>query len=188
MDDRPERGATSPPVIMNFEGLADRVEYLHSESKGFFSAQSNVNQAIDRRVAKLEFLSDQTGERLNGGAQTFSKLEQQIEKVNAKIEGPIWKTVVKVIGFAAPTVMFALHLTWQAAKMPDEGKFEVLKSDVLEQKLQLVRQEGALSNIQASVDVQARLTAEQSRKLDALLLRQSLPTPSPSSPSSAGTP
>jgi hypothetical protein len=164
-----ERAGTSPPV-MDFEGMANRIEYVHSETKQFKSEQSNVNLAIDRRVSRLEFLGEQTGERLNGGAQTFAKLEGQIERVNAKIEGPVWKTVMKVVGFAAPSVLFAIHLTWQAAHYPDDQKFEALKVEVMEQKVQMVRFEGTLGRIDDNSKLQAQMTEAANRKLDDLLL------------------
>lgn len=165
-----ERAGTSPPV-MDFEGMANRIEYVHSETKQFKSEQANINMTIDRRVARLEFLGEQTGERMNAGAQTFAKLEGQIERVNAKIEGPVWKTVAKVIGFAAPTVLFAIHLTWQAAHYPDDQKFETLKTEVMDQKLQLVKFDGKLSNIETSSAVQERMAAETNRKIDTLMMQ-----------------
>jgi hypothetical protein len=165
-DDR----APTPPPLMGFEALADRIEYIHSEHKGAKSEQSTINILIDKRVSRLEFLGEQTGERLNGGAATFAKLEGQIEKVNAKIEGPIWHTVMKVVGFAAPSVLFAIHLTWQAAHYPDENKFESLQNEVMEQKLSLVKLDAKLSNIETSSQIQAQLSTETNKKLDAMLL------------------
>jgi outer membrane murein-binding lipoprotein Lpp len=169
-----ERAATPPPIL-GFDALADRIEYIHTEHKSARAEQATVNVSIDKRVSKLEFLDEQKDARLNGGAATFAKLEAQIEKVNAKIDWPWWKVLATV----APAILLILTWVWQLSRYPDDTKFEALKAEVQDMKVQQVKFEGKLSNIEASQQAQAQVSAESNKKLDTILLRQTVGNPVP---------
>ena len=152
-----------PPHLAGFDALVDRLEYIHSEHKQARSEQSTINVLIDKRVSRLEFVGEQTSERLNGGAAAFAKLEAQIEKVNAKIDWPWWKVLATV----APAILLIFTWVWQLSRYPDDTKFEALKLQVQELKLQQVRSEGTLGAIQATQDAAIK-------KLDAIILRSQI--------------
>lgn len=118
-----------------FDILFDRLERIHTENKSFRDQQVQTNLAIDRRVLELEFLDKQKQERMNDGAKTFSKLEEQIVKVNAKIDWPWYK----VVGAITPAILLVMSWVWYAAQMPKMEKFEELRNEVYELKVQQVK-------------------------------------------------
>ena len=100
----------------------------------------SANSDVDKRVSRLEFLDEQKDTRLNGGAAAFAKLEAQIEKVNGKIDWPWWKVLATV----SPALLLILTWVWQLARYPDASKFESLKNEVMELKLQQITMESKL--------------------------------------------
>ena len=123
-DDSPQgSGSGSHSLIA---GLHDYVERIHTEQKSFRDFQSQTNAAVDKRVARMEWHGEETDKRLGAGAASFSKLELQIEKVNAKIDWPWWKTLATVM----PAILLVITWVWQAARYPDDTKFDALKTQV----------------------------------------------------------
>lgn len=110
----------------DLESLRDRVEYLHTEAKSWRSETSNMMHTIDKRLSRQEFLGERTEERLNQGSSTMSKLNEQIERVNAKIDTPWYK----VVGFILPAVFAVISVVWQMARNPSGAEFEELKRQV----------------------------------------------------------
>jgi hypothetical protein len=109
-----------------FESIRDRLEYLHTEAKSFRSEALNLMHTMDKRLSRQEFLGERTEERLNAGSSTMAKLNEQIERVNAKIDTPWYK----VVGFILPAVFAVVSVVWQMARNPSGAEFEELKRQV----------------------------------------------------------
>lgn len=110
----------------DFKNLSMRLEQLHTEAKAFRSETSNTMHAIDKRIARLEFEDEKKEERLGAGAATMSKLGEQIERVNSKIDTPWYK----VVGFIMPALFAVLSVVWQMARNPSGVEFQQLREQV----------------------------------------------------------
>lgn len=77
---------------------------------------------LSERVIKMEGTVDRHDERLNAGSNAFSKLENQIEQLNKKIN-PTWPAVIAVF------VALSGYI-WVAARYPDAKEFGALRERV----------------------------------------------------------
>ena len=117
------------------------VERHHTENKAFRSEHYNVHEKLTERLATIEHTVDSAKERLDehlrADATAFKQIEDQIERLNAKITWPIWKVIVTIVS----AISMAGALIWAAARYPDRAEF-----DRLNQQFQEMRVEQAILN------------------------------------------
>jgi len=116
---------------------------------------------LKERVIKMEGTVEGHSARLNSGAETFSKVEQQIEAVNKKVN-PTWPAFVAVF-------MTLASVVWMAARYPDADKFEGLQNQVQQLQIKQVEVNADLAGIHKALDsIESRNTRIE-QKLDDVL-------------------
>jgi septal ring factor EnvC (AmiA/AmiB activator) len=117
--------------------------------------------ALKERVIKMEGAVEGQNARLNSGAETFSKIEQQIDSVNKRIN-PTWPAIVAV-------VMTLGSVIWMAARYPDADKFEGLQNQVQQLQIKQVEVNADLAGIHKALDsIEAKNTRIEQKLDDAL--------------------
>ena len=126
-----------------WDALDERLDRLHTEAKAYRDQQTQVNTDMEKRMSRLEFHREDHAARLGAGAGAFAKLEAQIEKVNAKIDWPWWKTAATM----SPVVLLFITWVWAAAHYPDDAKFGALQGQVQDLKADVAKQQWTLGSI-----------------------------------------
>src|SRR5947207_2228614 len=86
---------------------ASIVERHHTENNARWDAHRQEHKELEREVSYLVQKDRQNDERLGAGARTMTKLEEQIERVNQKIQWPAWKVVAYICSVLVPA-LFAI--------------------------------------------------------------------------------
>ena len=86
----------------------------------------DAHREIDRHLGALAFADQRTEDRLNSGIKSFSAVESQIEKLNAKITWPAWKVVTIALGL----VTVLAGGIFMIARMPTRAEFEGIQNRV----------------------------------------------------------
>lgn len=116
---------------------------------------------LKERVIKMEGTVEGQSARLSSGAETFSKIEQQIEAVNKRVN-PTWPAFVAVF-------MTLASVVWMAARYPDADKFEGLQNQVQQLQIKQVEVNADLAGIHKALDsIESRNTRIE-QKLDDVL-------------------
>ena len=115
-----------PPTDGEQWSLAALVERYHQEDNQWKGRHMDAHREIDRHLGALAFADQRTEDRLNSGIKSFSAVESQIEKLNAKITWPAWKVVTIALGL----VTVLAGGIFMIARMPTRAEFEGIQNRV----------------------------------------------------------
>jgi DNA-binding FrmR family transcriptional regulator len=116
---------------------------------------------LKERVIKMEGTVESHSKSLNSGAETFTKIEQQIEAVNKRVN-PTWPALIAV-------AMTLGGIIWVAARYPDPQKFEALQNQVQQLQIKQVEVNADLAGIHKALDsIESRNTRIEQKLDDAL--------------------
>lgn len=133
-------------------------ERHHAENNARWSAHSTDHVRLIETLGALKANDDMTAERLKQGAQTFAKVQADLEALTKKIMWPITKIVGVVLAFVSSIAVPIIVLAWTASKYPDRGEFRELEKNVelLHEEATLLKaqmeREDRYSDLKGSVD------------------------------------
>lgn len=139
----------------------ETVERYHAEGNARWARHELDHRTLESRIAVLEATDGRTDLRLQQGAQSFNKIEQQIEKLSVVIDGvsksvaarttmPTWRIFLYVGGIVGVIGV----LIFQMAKYPDRADMDALRVEI-----------GAIHKQQEDQRVQSALDARANADL-----------------------
>jgi hypothetical protein len=129
--------------------IQDQLEAIRDDLRKFRDQQVDHNRETEKQLIEHAHELKQHKDSLNAGNAKFAGLEAKIM--------PRWSTIVVVIGAAATVI-------WAASRYPDPQKFEDLKAEVQQMKLDNV-------NARRDVEELKKSSVRVEEKLDRVLSR-----------------
>jgi hypothetical protein len=147
MSDADEK--TPHPTVHLPWAMQSTVERYHLED-------GQWKQEKGTMIQKHQFEIDAIKERLNQGANSFTKMDLRIEELE-KAKNPKWQTVLGLFLILAPWI-------WVAAQYPNQEKFETLQDRVRAMEMNQLETSRDVKDVQKQQD-------KSDQKIDQILLR-----------------